>query len=417
MMKERYRMAEKGAVYIQAIWDATEALQKEKQMENGLSTCLSILGQTIGCENGFAWLYDDKEDRLFIVASYGKTDVVGISISATQGLIGRVFHEQEVVAIEDCAKDPRYNIGEDEETGIRTRNTLVVPLKTGTNVYGAMQLVNKDSDNDAEGFTDQDAMLAGNIAALAALDIEDKGYDVNIRTDKKVIISLRGVKKTFPSGDSVLTVLKGIDLDIFEGEFLVILGESGCGKSTMLNIVGGMDNLSEGTLTVDGKDFSHPTDKDLTEYRRDYIGFIFQSYNLMPNLSAIENIEFVAENCKDPLKAEDALAIVGMSQRAGHFPAQMSGGQQQRISIARALVKNPRVILADEPTAALDFQTGQEVLVIVEDIVRNQGKTVVMITHNAEIAKMADRVIKLRGGRISSVRVNMKPLKAVEIIW
>ncbi|MCR4839274.1 MAG: ABC transporter ATP-binding protein [Eubacterium sp.] len=260
-------------------------------------------------------------------------------------------------------------------------------------------------------------MLAGNIAALAALDIEDKGYDVNIRTDKKVIISLRGVKKTFPSGDSVLTVLKGIDLDIFEGEFLVILGESGCGKSTMLNIVGGMDNLSEGTLTVDGKDFSHPTDKDLTEYRRDYIGFIFQSYNLMPNLSAIENIEFVAENCKDPLKAEDALAIVGMSQRAGHFPAQMSGGQQQRISIARALVKNPRVILADEPTAALDFQTGQEVLVIVEDIVRNQGKTVVMITHNAEIAKMADRVIKLRGGRISSVRVNMKPLKAVEIIW
>ena len=232
-----------------------------------------------------------------------------------------------------------------------------------------------------------------------------------------MIISLRGVKKTFPSGDSVLTVLKGIDLDIFEGEFLVILGESGCGKSTMLNIVGGMDNLSEGTLTVDGKDFSHPTDKALTEYRRDYIGFIFQSYNLMPNLSAIENIEFVAENCKDPLKAEDALAIVGMSQRAGHFPAQMSGGQQQRISIARALAKNPRVILADEPTAALDFQTGQEVLVIVEDIVRNQGKTVVMITHNAEIAKMADRVIKLRGGLISSVRVNMKPLKAVEIIW
>ncbi len=406
-------MAEKNAAYIQAIWEATEALQEEKQMENGLSNCLSILSKTVGCENGFAWLYDEKDSRLYVVACYGKTDVTGVSITDTHGLIGMVFHEQGTFAINDCAKDPRFNAGEDEETGIKTQNTLVVPLKTGRNVFGVLQLVNKESGE----FLDQDIMLAGNISALAALDIEDKGYSVNLRQNKEVIISLQGVKKSFPSGDSVLTVLKGIDLDIYEGEFLVVLGESGCGKSTMLNIIGGMDSLSEGTLTVDGKDFSHPSDKDLTEYRRDYIGFIFQSYNLMPNLSAIENIEFVAENCKDPLKPEDALAIVGMSERAGHFPAQMSGGQQQRISIARALAKNPRVILADEPTAALDFQTGQEVLVIVEDIVRNQGKTVVMITHNAEIAKMADRVIKLRGGLISSVRVNMKPMKAIDIVW
>ncbi len=406
-------MAEKSKKYIQAIWDATDALQEEQQMENGLSTCLSILGKTIGCENGFAWLADKEDNRLYVVTCYGKADVTGISIRDDQGLIGMVYHEQNLVKIDDCAKDPLFKIGEDEEAGVKTENTIVVPLKTRANVFGCLQLINKEG-----GFTDQDAMLCGNIAALVASDIEDKGYSTaNIHQEKKVLVSLKGVKKKFPSGDSEITILKGIDLDIYEGEFLVILGESGCGKSTMLNIIGGMDFLTEGTVTVDGKDFSHPTDKELTEYRRDFIGFIFQSYNLMPNLSAIENIEFVAENCKNPLKPEDALAVVGMSQRAGHFPAQMSGGQQQRISIARALAKNPRMILADEPTAALDFQTGQEVLVIVEDIVRNQGKTVVMITHNAEIGKMADRVIKLRGGLVSSVRVNMKPLKAVEIIW
>ena len=406
-------MAGKSTEYIQVIWDVTDALQEEKQVENGLSVCLSILGKTLGCENGFAWLFDEKDKRLYVVACHGKADVTGVSIRDDQGIPGRVFREQSIVKMDDCAKDSDFKPGEDEETGIKTENMICVPLRTRGNVYGCIQMINK-----ADGpFTDEDVMLCGNIAALAASDIEDKGYSVHIRQEKKAIISLRDVKKKFPSGDSEITVLKGIDLDIYEGEFLVILGESGCGKSTMLNIIGGMDFLTEGTVTVDGKDFSHPSDKELTEYRRDYIGFIFQSYNLMPNLSALENIEFVAENSKNPMNPEDALAIVGMSQRAGHFPAQMSGGQQQRISIARALAKNPRVILADEPTAALDFQTGQEVLVIVEDIVRNQGKTVVMITHNAEIGKMADRVIKLRGGLISSVRVNLKPLKAVEIVW
>ena len=405
---------ERNRAYIQAIWDATDVLQEEKQMENGLSNCLSILGKTIGCENGMVWLVDKENSRLYVVSSYGKLDVTGVSILDTKGIVGKVYRENIDVVINDCAGDSRYSPSEDEETGIKAEKMICIPLKTKSNVFGCLQLINKLDDD----FTDADAMLCSNIAAIVALDIEDKGYTTNnLQTNKELIISLRGVKKTFPSGDSTITILKGIDLDIYEGEFLVILGESGCGKSTMLNIIGGMDSLTEGTLTVDGKDFSHPSDNDLTIYRRDYIGFIFQSYNLMPNLSALENIQFVAENCKDPLDPEYALSVVGMSQRGDHFPAQMSGGQQQRISIARALVKNPRVILADEPTAALDFQTGQEVLVLVEDIVRNQGKTVVMITHNAEIAKMADRVIKLRGGLISSVRVNMNPLPALDIIW
>lgn len=400
--------------YVEAIWEVTEALQEEKQMENGLSNCLSILGKALGVEYGFCWLVDKENNRLYVVSCYGKADVTGISIVDTKGILGKVFHEGREAVINNCAKDERYSPAEDEETGVKAENMICLPLQTKGGVFGCLQLINKYEGD----FSDADVMLCGNIAAIIGLDIEDKGYSTaNLQVDKKTIISLRGVKKSFPSGDSVITILKGIDLDIYEGEFLVVLGESGCGKSTMLNIIGGMDSLTEGTLTIDGKDFSHPTDKDLTIYRRDYIGFIFQSYNLMPNLSALENLQFVAENCNDPLDCEYALSVVGMSQRGGHFPAQMSGGQQQRISIARALVKNPRVILADEPTAALDFQTGQEVLILVEDIVRNQGKTVVMITHNVEIAKMADRVIKLRGGLISSVRVNMNPLKAVEIIW
>ena len=406
-------MVTKSRNYLEAIWNVTYALQDSGQVEDGLSNALTILAQTVKCENGFIWLHDEKDDRLYVVAASGRTDVTGISVGINQGILGRVFHEGSIITIDDCATDMRFKADEDEETGFRTRNMLCLPLRVEATVFGCLQLINKEEGT----FTDQDIMLCGNVSALSALDLEDKGYQLHFETDRKVIISLQGVKKMFPSGDSMITILKGIDLDIYEGEFLVILGESGCGKTTMLNIIGGMDSLSEGTLTVDGKDFSHPSDKELTIYRRDFIGFIFQSYNLMPNLSAQENLEFVAENCENPFSPEEALKLVGMDQRAGHFPAQMSGGQQQRVSIARALVKNPRVILADEPTAALDFQTGQEVLKIVEDIVRNQKKTVVMITHNAEIAKMADRVIKLRSGQITSVRVNMRPLKAEEIIW
>ena len=408
----RNQMTETNNKYTQAIWDVTYALQDNQQMENGLSNCISILARTIDSENGFVWM-KGKDNRLYVIACYGQSDVTGVSIKEDQGILGRCYKDNNAITINDCMSDPRFKADLDEETGLKSRNMVCVPLAISGAVVGCMQLVNKRDGK----FTDEDIRLCGNISAIAALDILDKGFEVNVEKKGNPIISLRAVKKVFPSGDSQITVLKGIDLDIYEGEFLVILGESGCGKSTMLNIIGGMDFLSEGTLTVDGKDFSHPTDYDLTVYRRDYIGFIFQSYNLMPNLNARENLEFIAENSKEPLSVDEALKIVGMSERAGHFPAQMSGGQQQRVSIARALVKNPRVILADEPTAALDFQTGQEVLVIVEDIVRNQIKTVVMITHNAEIAKMADRVVKLRGGLISSVRVNSNPLPAREIIW
>ena len=243
------------------------------------------------------------------------------------------------------------------------------------------------------------------------------GKSVEKAEDKKTLISLRGVVKEYGTGEHILRVLKGIDLDIYEHEFLVVLGESGCGKSTMMNIVGGMDFMTEGSLIVEGKDFSKPTEKELTAYRRNYIGFVFQSYNLMPNLTALENVKFIAEISQNPISPEAAIAKVGLSERAGNYPSEMSGGQQQRVSIARALVKNPTLIIADEPTAALDFATSIEVLSVIEDVVRVQGKTVCMITHNEEIAKMADRVVRLKDGKVSAIRVNLHPLSAKELLW
>ena len=255
------------------------------------------------------------------------------------------------------------------------------------------------------------------MAALAAMTIEEKGLLVDTGEEKKVLISLRNIIKEFPSGEGISRVLKGIDLDIYENEFVVVLGESGCGKSTMMNIIGGMDFLTDGSLLIEGKDYSHPSDAEQTMFRRQYVGFIFQAYNLMPNLTALENVEFIAELVKDPMSSLEALGKVGMAEKAGNFPAQLSGGQQQRIAIARALVKRPKVILADEPTAALDFATGQEVLKVIEDIVNNQGTTVVMVTHNAEIAKMANRVVKLRSGKIASIKWNLHPVSASELSW
>ena len=255
------------------------------------------------------------------------------------------------------------------------------------------------------------------MASLAAITIDEKGLIVGEEESKKVIISLRDVIKEFPSGDGVSRVLKGINLDIYENELVVILGESGCGKSTMMNIIGGMDYLTEGSLVIEGKDYSHPSDDDLTRFRRNYLGFVFQSYNLMPNLTALENVRFIAELVNDPMDPAEALSKVGLSSRANNYPAQMSGGQQQRVSIARAIVKRPKVILADEPTAALDYTTGLEVLKVVEEIVRNHGTTVIMVTHNVEIAKMADRVVKLRSGRVASIKKNLHPLNAEDLVW
>ena len=230
-------------------------------------------------------------------------------------------------------------------------------------------------------------------------------------------ISLRDVVKRYQMGEVTITAVDQISFDIEKGEFVVIVGPSGAGKTTVLNILGGMDQSDGGTILVDGKEISSYSAKQLTAYRRYDIGFVFQFYNLVQNLTALENVELAAQICKHPLDAGDVLRHVGLGDRMNNFPAQLSGGEQQRVAIARALAKNPRLLLCDEPTGALDYVTGKSILKLLQDTCRKQGMTVVVITHNSAIAPMADQVIHIKNGRVDAVERNPVPTPVEEIEW
>ena len=400
--------------FTKAIWQIMEALLEIDSLDDALSGSLEIIVNTLNSEAGAIWLLDPKTDRLSPLFHIGPADVSNISVENGLGIEGLVTKTGQSVMVTDAASDPRFDGTVFDDNGLVTKTMICVPLNNLHDVIGCVQIVNK---KDGSPYDAEELQLCERMAALAAITIDEKGLAVDLGEKKEILAILQGVTKEFPSGDGVLKVLKGVNLEIYKNEFVVVLGESGCGKSTMMNIVGGMDFLTDGTLTIEGKDFSHPSDAELTRYRREYIGFIFQAYNLMPNLTALENVQFIAELVKDPMPAEEAIQKVGLTERSGNYPGQMSGGQQQRVSIARAIVKRPKLILADEPTAALDYTTSIEVLSVIEDIVRNQGATVMMVTHNPEIAKMADRVVKVRSGRIASIKKNLHPVHAEELVW
>ena len=400
--------------FAKATWQIMEQLLEVESLDDALSGSLEIIVNTLNSEAGAIWLLDPKTDRLSPLFHIGPADVSNITVENGLGIEGIVTKTGKSVMVTDAASDARFDGTVFDDNGLVTKTMICVPLNNLHDVIGCVQIVNK---KDGSLYDEEELQLCERMAALAAITIEEKGLVVDLGEQKEVLATLKNVTKEFPSGDGVLKVLKGINLEIYKNEFVVILGESGCGKSTMMNIVGGMDFLTDGTLTIEGKDFSHPTDAELTKYRREYIGFIFQAYNLMPNLTALENVQFIAELVKDPMAAAEAIDKVGLSARANNYPGQMSGGQQQRVSIARAIVKKPKLILADEPTAALDYTTSIEVLSVIEDIVKNQGATVMMVTHNVEIAKMADRVVKVRGGRIASIKKNLHPVHAQELVW
>ncbi|MBQ4472694.1 MAG: ABC transporter ATP-binding protein [Lachnospiraceae bacterium] len=230
-------------------------------------------------------------------------------------------------------------------------------------------------------------------------------------------VELKDVRKTYRMGEVEIHAADGIDFEIERGEFVIIAGPSGAGKTTVLNLLGGMDSLTSGKILVDGVDIGAFTQRQLTKYRREDIGFVFQFYNLVQNLTARENVELALQICKDPLKAEDVLDEVGLRERMDNFPAQLSGGEQQRVSIARALAKNPKLLLCDEPTGALDYQTGKAILKLLQDTCRARGMTVIVITHNQAIAPMGDRVIRLKNGRVSKIVRNEAPVSVQEIEW
>ena len=231
------------------------------------------------------------------------------------------------------------------------------------------------------------------------------------------ILEIRGLTKEYHMGEVVVRALQGVDLAIYEGEFVVILGPSGSGKSTILNIAGGIDTPTEGQILYRGEDISGYSQKQLTGYRRGAVGFVFQFYNLMQNLTALENIALAAELSASPLSPAELLAQIDMADRGDHFPSQLSGGQQQRVAIARAIAKNPDILLCDEPTGALDFSTGVAVLRILRSFNQTYRKTVIIITHNAGIAEMADRVLTVRDGIIADERINASPAAPEEVSW
>lgn len=230
-------------------------------------------------------------------------------------------------------------------------------------------------------------------------------------------VEFHDVKKIYQMGEVEVVAVAGMTFSIEEGEFVCIVGPSGAGKTTLLNMLGGMTGCTSGKILLDGREISGLGERDLTLYRRHDIGFVFQFYNLVQNLTALENVELASQICRNPLDAAEVMGQVGLSHRLNNFPSQLSGGEQQRVAIARALAKNPKLLLCDEPTGALDYQTGKAILKLLQDTCRNTGKTVVLITHNLAFTLIADRVIHVREGRAASVEVNANPVSADTLEW
>ena len=237
------------------------------------------------------------------------------------------------------------------------------------------------------------------------------------QSEKRVVLQAKGLCKGYGSGSGRVEALRDIDLCVYEGELLVILGSSGCGKSTLLNLIGGVDSPDSGILLVDGKNICNLSERELTDYRRNKIGFVFQFFHLLPELTAEENVTLIADFSGKGADTADIMQMLGLSQRLHHYPSQLSGGEQQRVAIARALVKHARILLCDEPTGALDDKTGKQILKVLEQLVRRHGQTTILVTHTKEIAKMADRVIQMRSGRIDKEWVNAVPTPVEELTW
>ncbi len=400
--------------YTQAVWEISRLLQDATSLEDALRESLKKVVQVVGAEAGTIWFYNRAGDgRIYPSFTIGGADLTGLSLTLGEGIAGDVVETGEKTVVFDCNADSRWANRFDEVTGFKTRSMVCVPLKNKYEVIGCIQIINK---TDGCLYDSDDVELCETLAMLTAIAVDDRGLSLGFTAEKKTIISLKNVIKNFGVGDMEVKVLKGLNLQIREGELLVVLGESGCGKSTMLNIIGGMDSLTDGEFLFDGVDYSRADEATLTNYRRRSVGFIFQAYNLMPTLTAIENLDFIGELCDSPLDSREALRLVGLEDKRDNYPSQLSGGKQQRVSIARALVKKPRLILADEPTAALDLATSIEVLEVLYDVVK-AGTTLLMVTHNEEIAKMADRVIRMKNGVVDEVIINRHPLSPRELVW
>ena len=396
-----------------ALNESQAAISRAQTLDEALRESLKIILENCNAEMGAIWYADDMED--YCLRPYywiAPSDLTACAHMPGEGAVGRVYDRQvaERYFTFVSADDP-VTVADFPE--IEITSMICVPFSTKLDNLGCVQVINKA---DGTRFSEEEADVCEMVAMIAAMVLGDATFAEPEWKPGKTIMRVRGVTREFTNGDVVTKVLKGVNLDVYEGEFLVLLGESGCGKSTLLNIIGGMDHPTSGSFECFGQEFASADQKTLTDYRRDNIGFIFQSYNLMPNLNASQNLELIASLVPNPMSADEALEIVNLGQRKYNYPSQMSGGQQQRVSIARALMKRPRIILADEPTAALDYTTSIEVLQVMEKIV-SEGTTMIMVTHHEEICRMADRVVRMRGGRVHEVTVNRRKAHATDLVW
>ena len=399
--------------YYRTIGEIQNAIANATTLDAALQDGLRIIVENSGAEKAVIW-YADKQndDKLHPYYWIGPFDLTSRAHEKGEGCVGAVYVSQKADRRFDFAANPDPAAIRDFE-GIDITSMVCVPFSNNFEDLGVIQFINKA---DGELFTEEGADVMEIMAMMAAIAIDENEAIAEAWQPGEVVMSLRDITREFQNGDIVTKVLKGVNLDVYEGEFLVLLGESGCGKSTLLNIIGGMDTATSGSFNYLGRDLSNASQTELTDFRRDNIGFIFQSYNLMPNLTSLQNLKLIAELVDDPMSADDALDVVGLNDRKTNYPSQMSGGQQQRVSIARALVKNPKIILADEPTAALDYATSIEVLQVMEEVVKS-GTTMVMVTHNEEITRMADRVVRMRDGRMHEVTINRHPAHATDLVW
>lgn len=401
--------------YYKLIGKLQSAISNADCLEDALKKTANIVKSEYSVDDVIIW-YKEPSDDSILHPNYWlcPVDITSKYYKKGQGIVGRVYAEENRICFLNLETDG------DSETKDELREVfgdiplcsmVCVPLVNKYETLGCIQLMNAEKP-----FTEEDADLFEIMAAIIALKIdENQNIEVPWKANKKVM-SIRNVKREYQNGGTVTQVLKGVNIDIYEGEFVAFLGESGCGKSTLMNIMGGLDKATSGEVLFDGLDLCTLSQKELSEYRRKNIGYIFQSYNLMPNLTAKQNLDLIAEQSEEALDSREVLGMVGLSDKANNYPSQLSGGQQQRVSIARAIVKKPRIIMADEPTAALDYATSIEVLSVMEKLI-GEGTTLIMVTHNEEITRMADRVIRIRDGKPFEIYINRHPVSATELVW
>ena len=393
--------------YYKLIGNISAAIAKETTIDGALKGGIQAIVNNTFIDYAVIWYFDNKDNRLHPYYWMEPNDLTSLSYAKGEDIVGKVYEENKALVNLDVSAS---DAGPGEFKNLDVKSVVCVPFSNELTGLGCVEFIKVNEKLDEE---------TADICQLLALLVETaikENLSLNNWENRQTIMSVRDIKKDFTNGSIVTKVLKGVSFDVFDGEFLCLLGESGCGKSTILNIIGGMDKATSGSFTFMGKEYSNATEDELTEYRRNNIGFIFQSYNLMPNLNAKQNLDLISELVDKPKDTDELLRLVGMEDKASNYPSELSGGQQQRISIARALIKNPKIILADEPTAALDYATSIEVLSALSDVVAS-GTTLIMVTHNEEITKMADRVIRFRDGKLYEVTVNKKPAKAEDLVW